>query len=205
MLNALRRSVVAIKNTRCISSVKMTPSEAFVETLRINNTKNVFGIVGSAFMDPLHSFPTAGIRFISVQHEQNAAHMADGFSRISGECGVCIGQNGPGISNMVTGIASAYWSHSPVVMISPQASTSAEGLGTFQELDQMSLFSKITKYQVNISNPARMMELVNNGFKYAKLYNGPSQINIPRDLFFNEYEYTYPSIPISSSRIPWPA
>lgn len=75
---------------------KMTSSEAFVETLVANDVKDVFGIVGSAFMDPLDMFPEAGIRFVSVQHEQNAGHMADGYSRVTGKHGVCIAQNGPG-------------------------------------------------------------------------------------------------------------
>ena len=68
-------------------------------------------------MDALDLFPLADIRFISVQHEQNAAHMADGYSRVTNRHGVCIAQNGPGITNFVTGIAAAYWAHSPVVAI----------------------------------------------------------------------------------------
>ena len=76
--------------------IKMTASEAFVETLLAQGVTDVFGIVGSAFMDALDLFPEAGIRFISVQHEQNAAHMADGYARAGGKHGVCTAQNGPG-------------------------------------------------------------------------------------------------------------
>ena len=94
---------------------RMTPSEAFVETLVAQGVTDVFGIVGSAYMDALDLFPAAGIRFISVAHEQGAAHMADGYARASGRHGVCIAQNGPGITNFVTAIAAAYWAHSPVV------------------------------------------------------------------------------------------
>ena len=94
----------------------MTPSEAFVETLVAHGVKDVFGIVGSAYMDALDLFPLAGIRFISVAHEQGGGHMADGYSRVSGRHGVCIAQNGPGITNFVTSIAAAYWAHSPVVV-----------------------------------------------------------------------------------------
>src|SRR5512134_23286 len=100
---------------------KMTASEAFVETLVANRVTDVFGIVGSAYMDALDLFPLAGIRFISVAHEQNAAHMADGYSRASGRHGVCIAQNGPGITNFVTAIAAAYWAHSPVIAITPES------------------------------------------------------------------------------------
>ena len=112
---------------------KMTPSEAFVETLVANGVRNVFGIVGSAYMDALDLFPLAGIRFISVAHEQGAGHMADGYSRVSGRQGVCIAQNGPGITNFVTAIAAAYWAHSPVVMITPETGANGMGLGGFQE------------------------------------------------------------------------
>ncbi len=84
---------------------KMTPSEAFVETLVAHGVTDVFGIVGSAYMDALDLFPLAGIRFISVAHEQGAGHMADGYSRVSGRHGVCIAQNGPGITNFVTAVA----------------------------------------------------------------------------------------------------
>ena len=95
--------------------VKMTPSEAFVETMVSQGVTDIFGIVGSAYMDALDIFPAAGIRFIPVAHEQGAVHMADGYSRVSGRHGVCIGQNGPGVTNFVTGVAAAYWAHSPVV------------------------------------------------------------------------------------------
>ena len=88
---------------------KMTSSEAFVETMVANDVTDIFGIMGSAFMDAMDIFEPAGIRFIPVVHEQGGAHMADGYSRVSGRHGVVIGQNGPGISNCVTAIAAAYW------------------------------------------------------------------------------------------------
>merc|ERR1719498_200312 len=122
----------------------MTNSEAFVESLRTQKVDTVFGVVGSAFMDALDLFPEAGIRFVSVQHEQNAAHMADGFARVTGKTGVCIAQNGPGITNFVTGVAAAYWAHSPVVAITPEAGTTTKGHGGFQEVGlgagQLSMF-----------------------------------------------------------------
>ena len=96
-----------------------------------HGTEDVFGIVGSAFMDALDLFDTAGIRFINVAHEQNAAHMADGYARASGKHGVCIGQNGPGVSNFLTGVAAAYWAHTPIVCIMPEAGTLTKGHGGF--------------------------------------------------------------------------
>ena len=110
-------------------ATRMTPSEAFVETLVANGVTDVFGIVGSAYMDALDIFPAAGIRFMPVAHEQGAAHMADGYARVSGRHGVCIAQNGPGITNFVTAIAAAYWAHRPVVFITPETGSMTHGPG----------------------------------------------------------------------------
>ena len=180
---------------------RMTPSEAFVETLVAQGVTNVFGIVGSAYMDALDLFPTAGIRFVPTVHEQGAAHMADGFSRVSGKHGVCIAQNGPGITNFVTAIAAAYWAHSPVVAITPEAGSLGVGLGGFQETDQLPIFSRITKYQAHVNAPARMAELTARAFDRAHLELGPTQLNIPRDYFYGEIECEIPA-PLKISRGP---
>jgi sulfoacetaldehyde acetyltransferase len=172
--------------------VRMTPSEAFVETLVAHGVKDVFGIVGSAYMDAMDLFPLGGIRFIPVAHEQNAAHMADGYSRVTNRHGVCIGQNGPGITNFVTAIAAAYWAHSPVVAITPEAGSLTAGLGGFQETDQLPIFSRITKYQVHVNAPARIAELTHRAFSIALHERGPVQINIPRDYFYGEIDTEIP-------------
>ncbi len=172
--------------------VRMTPSEAFVETLVAQGVTDVFGIVGSAFMDALDIFPAAGIRFIPVAHEQGAAHMADGYSRVSGRHGVCIAQNGPGITNFVTGIAAAYWAHSPVVFLTPETGSTTIGLGGFQETEQLPIFSKITKHQSHVMNPKRMAELTSRAFDRALLEMGPAQVNIPRDFFYGDIETDIP-------------
>src|SRR6266446_4418950 len=145
----------------------MTPSEAFVETLVAQGVSEVFGIVGSAYMDALDLFPAAGIRFVPTVHEQGAAHMADGYSRVSGRHGVCIAQNGPGITNFVTAIAAAYWAHSPVIAITPETGSMSIGLGGFQETDQLPIFSRITKFQAHVNNPARIAELSSRAFDRA--------------------------------------
>ena len=168
---------------------RMTPSEAFVETLRANGVTDVFGIVGSALMDALDLFPAAGIRYIPTVHEQGAGHMADGYARVSGRHGVCMAQNGPGITNFVTSIAAAYWAHTPVVMITPESGTLTMGLGGFQETDQLPIFSKITKYQGHVNNPRRMAEITGRSFDRAMLEMGPSQLNIPRDYFYGDFEF----------------
>lgn len=166
----------------------MTSSEAFVEQLASEGVTDVFGIVGSAYMDALDLFPPAGIRFLSVAHEQNAAHMADGYARATGRHGVCIGQNGPGITNFVTAIAAAYWAHSPVVAITPEAGSATAGLGGFQETNQLPIFSDITQYQAHVSRPDRIAELTHRAFTIAMAERGPVQINIPRDHFFGEID-----------------
>jgi sulfoacetaldehyde acetyltransferase len=172
--------------------LRMTPSEAFVETLRAQGVTDAFGIVGSAYMDAHDLFPLAGIRFVSVSHEQNAAHMADGYARVTGKHGVCIGQNGPGITNFVTAIAAAYWAHSPVVAITPESGSLTMGLGGFQETEQMPIFSKITKWQVHVNAPSRMAELTSRAFDVAMQERGPVQLNIPRDYFYGEIEVEIP-------------
>jgi sulfoacetaldehyde acetyltransferase len=167
---------------------KMGPSEALVETLAAYGVTHVFGIVGSAFMDALDIFPAAGIRFVPVAHEQGAIHMADGYARASGRHGVCIAQNGPGVTNFVTGVAAAYWAHSPVVFITPETGSLTLGLGGFQETEQLPIFSKITRYQGHVNNPRRMAEIAARCFDRAMLELGPAQLNIPRDFFYGEIE-----------------
>lgn len=170
----------------------MTPSEAFVETMAANGVTDMFGIMGSAFMDAMDIFAPAGIRLIPVVHEQGAAHMADGYSRVSGRHGVVIGQNGPGISNCVTAIAAAYWAHSPVVMITPEAGTMGIGLGGFQEANQLPMFQEFTKYQGHVTHPARMAEYTARCFDRAMSEMGPTQLNIPRDYFYGQIKAEIP-------------
>ncbi len=171
---------------------RMTPSEAFVETLAANGVTEIFGIMGSAFMDAMDIFAPAGIRLIPVVHEQGAAHMADGYSRVSGRHGVCIGQNGPGISNCVTAIAAAYWAHSPVVIVTPETGTMGQGLGGFQEANQLPMFEEFTKYQGHVNNPKRMAEFTARCFDRAMSEMGPTQLNIPRDYFYGDIDVEIP-------------
>ncbi len=171
---------------------RMTPSEAFVETMVANGVTDIFGIMGSAFMDAMDIFAPAGIRLIPVVHEQGAAHMADGYARVSNRHGVVIGQNGPGISNCVTAIAAAFWAHSPVVIVTPEAGTMGTGLGGFQEANQLPMFQEFTKYQGHVNNPKRMAEYTGRCFDRAMSEMGPTQLNIPRDYFYGEIETEIP-------------
>ena len=171
---------------------RMTPSEAFVETLVANEVDTTFGIMGSAFMDAMDIFAPAGIRLVPVVHEQGAAHMADGYARVSGRHGVVIGQNGPGISNCVTAIAAAFWAHSPVVIVTPQTGSGGIGLGGFQEANQLPMFEEFTKYQGQIDNEKRMAEITARAFDRAISDMGPTQINIPRDRFYGDIDVEVP-------------
>jgi sulfoacetaldehyde acetyltransferase len=171
---------------------RMTPSEAFVETLAANGVTKIFGIMGSAFMDAMDIFAPAGIELIPVVHEQGAGHMADGYARVSGKHGVVIGQNGPGISNCVTAVAAAYWAHSPVVMITPETGTMGQGLGGFQEANQLPMFQEFVKYQGHVNNPARMAEFTGRCFDRAISEIGPTQLNIPRDYFYGDIDVEIP-------------
>jgi sulfoacetaldehyde acetyltransferase len=181
-------------DTRTVASgvQKMTPSEAFVETMVANGVTDMFGIMGSAFMDAMDIFAPAGIRLIPVVHEQGAAHMADGYARVSGRHGVVIGQNGPGISNCVTAIAAAYWAHSPVVIVTPETGTMGMGLGGFQEANQLPMFQEFTRYQGHVNNPKRMAEYTARCFDRAISEMGPTQLNIPRDYFYGEINCEIP-------------
>ncbi len=178
--------------TELVGPQSMTPSEAFVETLAANGVTEMFGIMGSAFMDAMDIFAPAGIRLIPVVHEQGAGHMADGYARVSGRHGVVIGQNGPGISNCVTAIAAAYWAHSPVVIVTPEAGTMGIGLGGFQEAKQLPMFQEFTKYQGHVTHPARMAEFTGRCFDRAMAEMGPTQLNIPRDYFYGQIKAEIP-------------
>ena len=111
---------------------------------------------------------------------------------MSGRHGVCIAQNGPGITNFVTATAAAFWAHSPVVVVTPETGSGTIGLGGFQETDQLPIFSKITKYQAHVNNPRRIAEITGRAFDRALLKMGPSQLNIPRDYFYGEFDYEIP-------------
>lgn len=163
-------------------------SEAFVEALQLEGVDLMFGIVGSAFMDPLDIFPKAGIRFLQVRHEQNAALMAEGYARASGRIGVCIGQNGPGVTNLVTGVASAQLNHTPLVVFTPGVTSASADTNGFQEIDQIKLFAPIVKHQIRVNRPDRISQAIRGAFRAALALRGPAQVDIPRDYFYGTWE-----------------
>ncbi len=167
---------------------KMTPSEAMAEVLVQEGVTHVSGILGSAFMDLLDLFPAAGIDFISVRHEQTAGHMEDAFTRMTGRAGVCIGQNGPGITNYATAVATANMAHTPMVLISPSAGSISVGWDGFQECDTWNLFKPITKASLRVPHPKRAADILRTAFRIAYAERGPVLVDIPRDFFYGELD-----------------
>lgn len=167
---------------------KMTPSEAMAEVLVQEGVTHVSGILGSAFMDLLDLFPAAGIDFISVRHEQTAGHMEDAFTRMTGRAGVVIGQNGPGITNYVTAVATANMAHTPMVVLSPSAGSISVGWDGFQECDTWNLFKPITKASLRVPHPKRAADILRTAFRIAYAERGPVLVDIPRDFFYGELD-----------------
>ena len=163
--------------------MKMTTEEAFVKVLQRQGIEHVFGIIGSAFMPISHYFPEAGITFWDVGHECNGGYMADGFTRSTGKMAMIIAQNGPGITNFVTCVKTAYWNHTPMLLVTPQAANKTIGQGGFQEVEQMAVFKDMVGYQEEVRDPSRTAEVLNRVITKARRLSAPAQINIPRDFW----------------------
>jgi sulfoacetaldehyde acetyltransferase len=162
---------------------KMTTEEAFVKVLQRHGIEHAFGIIGSAMMPVSDLFPKAGITFWDCAHECNAGMMADGFTRASGKMSMMIAQNGPGITNFVTPVKTAYWNHTPLLLVTPQAANKTIGQGGFQEIPQMALFEDMVCYQEEVRDPSRIAEVLNRVIERAWRGSAPAQINVPRDFW----------------------
>jgi sulfoacetaldehyde acetyltransferase len=173
---------------------KMTTEEAFVKVLQMHGIENAFGIIGSAFMPISDLFPKAGITFWDVAHESNGGLIADGYTRATGKIAMCIAQNGPGITGLVTPIKTAYWNHTPMLLVTPQAANKTIGQGGFQEVEQMNLFKDMVCYQEEVRDPSRMAEVLNRVIEKAIRGSAPAQINIPRDYWTQVIDIELPPI-----------
>ena len=173
---------------------KMTTEEAFVKVLQKHGIQNAFGIIGSAFMPISDLFPKAGIKFWDVAHESNGGIMADGFTRSTGKIAMCIAQNGPGITGLVTPIKTAYWNHTPMLLVTPQAANKTMGQGGFQEVEQMNLFKDMVCYQEEVRDPSRVAEVLNRVISKAIKGSAPAQLNIPRDFWTQVIDIEIPPI-----------
>ena len=174
--------------------MRMTTEEAFVKVLQMHGIEHAFGIIGSAMMPISDLFPAAGITFWDVADEKNGGYMADGYTRATGKMSMAIAQNGPGVTGFVTAVKTAYWNHTPMVLVTPQAANKTIGQGGFQEVEQMALFRDMVCYQEEVRDPTRMAEVLNRVIAKAKRLSAPAQINIPRDYWTQVVDITLPSI-----------
>ena len=174
--------------------MKMTTEEAFVKTLQMHGIEHAFGIIGSAFMPISDLFPKAGIMFWDCAHEGSGGMMADGYTRASGKMSMMIAQNGPGITNFVTAVKTAYWNHTPLLLVTPQAANKTIGQGGFQEVEQMALFKDMVAYQEEVRDPTRVAEVLNRVIMNAKRASAPAQINMPRDFWTQVIDIDLPEI-----------
>ena len=174
--------------------MKMTTEEAFVKTLQMHGIEHAFGIIGSAFMPISDLFPQAGINFWDCAHEGSGGMMADGYTRASGKMSMMIAQNGPGITNFVTPVKTAYWNHTPLLLVTPQAANKTIGQGGFQEVEQMALFEDMVAYQEEVRDPSRVAEVLNRVILNAKRMSAPAQINMPRDYWTQVIDIELPEM-----------
>jgi sulfoacetaldehyde acetyltransferase len=173
---------------------KMTTEEAFVKVLQMHGIEHAFGIIGSAFMPISDLFPKADITFWDVAHESNGGLICDGYTRSTGNIAMCIAQNGPGITGFVTPIKTAYWNHTPMLLVTPQAANKTIGQGGFQEVEQMNLFKDMVCYQEEVKDPSRMAEVLNRVIEKAIRGSAPAQINVPRDFWTQVIDIELPAI-----------
>ena len=174
--------------------MKMTTEEAFVKVLQRHGIQHAFGIIGSAFMPISDLFPKAGITFWDCAHEGSGGMMADGYTRASGRMSMMIAQNGPGITNFVTAVKTAYWNHTPLLLVTPQAANKTIGQGGFQEVQQMDLFKDMVAYQEEVRDASRVAEVLNRVILHAKRASAPAQINMPRDFWTQVIDIDLPAI-----------
>jgi len=175
------------KTTKTLSG-----GQAAVDALRNENTEFVFGLIGSATMEMFDAlYDAEDIKFIGIHDERTGTHMADGYARASGRAGVVLaGQNGPGTTNLVTGLAQAKAAYSPVVSIAGALSSGHVYRDAFQEVDQQALFAPITKKTWTVPSTDRVPEIIREGFRTALApRRGPVQINLPRDVLSGQAEF----------------
>ena len=169
----------------------MNGAQVVVKILQEQGVDTLFGYPGGMIL-PLYDalYDEKNIKQVLVTHEQNAAHAADGYARATGKVGVCIATSGPGATNLVTGIATAFMDSIPIVAITGQVDTGLLGRDSFQETDILDVTMPITKHNYKVKNPARLGEILREAFKIAKSGRpGPVLVDVPRDILLNEAPY----------------
>lgn len=174
---------------------KMNGSEAILECLKREDVDTMFGLPGGVLLPLYDAIYDSDIRHILVRHEQAAAHAADGYARATGRVGVCLATSGPGATNLVTGIATAYMDSAPIVAMTGQVTTELLGRDAFQEADITGITIPITKHSYLARNASDLPRMFREAFYIARTGRpGPVLIDLPRDVTVNELEFEYPEI-----------
>ena len=162
----------------------MSAGQAVVESLRAEGVRYLFGLVGSAYLEILDAlWGSEDLQFVGTRHEQGAAFMALGYAMASDQPGVCIAQNGPGVTNLLTGVAAAHKLFAPMVVLAPGPMRQHYYLDSLQELDHVSIFRPVTKMSVQVNEAGRIPELLRDAFRVATAGKmGPVLVDLPRDL-----------------------
>jgi len=174
--------------------MKMTGAHALIESLRHEGVEVIFGYPGGQVL-PIYDalYDVKDIRHILVRHEQGAAHAADGYARASGKVGVCLATSGPGATNLVTGIATAYMDSVPMVAITGQVPTFAIGKDAFQEADITGITMPITKHNYLLTKAADVPHVLKEAFHIARTGRpGPVLVDFPRDVQTGSLDFEYP-------------
>ena len=184
--------------------MKITGAKAVVECLLEQGVDTVFGYPGGMIL-PLYDAMQGvkNLKHILTVHEQGSAHAADGYARASGKVGVCIATSGPGATNLVTGLATAFMDSVPVVAITGQVETSLLGRDAFQEVDIVGITMPITKHNFQIKDIKKLAQTIRLAFKIAKSgRQGPVLIDIPRDILNAEINFdAVPATMINGSNV----
>src|SRR4030042_4495863 len=163
--------------------VKLSGANALIGALKKQKVKDIFGIPGGVTLPLYDALVDSDLRHILAHHEQCAAHMADGYARASGFPGVCLATSGPGATNLVTGIATAYMDSSPIIALTGQVPRMMIGRDAFQEADIIGITTPITKYGFQAKNAAEIPSIVKKAFFIAPTGRpGPVLIDLPRDV-----------------------
>jgi len=183
-------------------SQKMKGAQILIECLQREGVDVAFGIPGGANLPTFDALYQSKIKVVLTLHEQGAAHMADGYARASGKVGVCLATSGPGATNLVTGIATAYMDSIPMVALTGQVRTFAIGNDAFQEADTIGITRPVTKHSYLVKDVRDMARVVREAFHIARTGRpGPVLIDLPLDSTVNEAEFTYPEINIRGYKV----
>lgn len=173
--------------------MELIGAKILIECLKKEGVEVLFGLPGGAILPTFDALYDSGLRFILVRHEQGAAHMADGYARATGKPGVCMVTSGPGATNLVTGVATAYMDSVPMVCITGQVATTAIGSDAFQEADTCGIMRPVTKHSYLVKEVRDLARIVREAFYIASTgRRGPVLIDFPVDVSRAKTEFIYP-------------